>query len=562
MKTTNAIKKIEIIVSILLFIAVWVGLSYNIGGPIYSDELLYIEIGLNNQRVPNYGNRYFHVYLQKLFMELAPTPLIGIRIYWAFMIALTALLIYWSARIFLKESTFLHGILAVAIFFSYRMISSYAGVTSVDIAAMMMTTALVFTYLLYQRKEEKWLLYLLGALSFLAFKTKETTLFANIVLFGFFFDAKGIFKFKNVLPYLKYLVIGFAGGIGLFIILDSIFLGQPFFAISPSTFQEIFQNYAYTGGFRKEPVNWYQTYLLDELTFPFLVFLIGGISLRTKQITPQKKIVWVFPLLLVSFITMNMLKIPWGFIERFYFPALPVIAMLAPQFISITIPKDMKGKLQLVAVILLACILVVVMRQFSMAYVGTIDWNYGKFLESIYFPILLSLLIGLLILIEKQNLLTFGIILFCLVSWLLPQVSHNYKYIYVEPTTGEKFQTKYYPFLAFEDDIFVSDEVHFFTTTTIYETSDEEVRMFSNNPYDILGMYNLLYDMRIERDNLKITYQQEDIAEQAVAETYDFMILSMSDWQYLQQNFPEIISELEENYSVQFDENQLLVFLN
>ena len=555
-------KNLEIILSILFFIGIWTGLSFNTGGPIYSDELLYIEIGLNNESAPNYGNRYFHVYLQKLFMAVAPTPLIGIRIYWAFMIALTALLVYWCARIFLKESTAIHGLLAVAIFLSYKFISSYAGVTSVDIAAMMMSTSLVFTYLLYQRTEKKWLLYGLGAFIFLAFKTKETTLFSNVVLIGFFFDKDGKFAFKNILPSLKNLFVGFLGAIGLFIILDSIFLGQPFFAISPNTFKEIFQNYAYTGGFRVEPTSWYQTYLLDDIMIPFLLFLVAGIKLSTRQITPQKKIVWVFPLLLVSFITLNMLKIPWGFIERFYFPALPVIAFLAPQFISLNIPAERKGRQQLAIVVLAALLLVVVMRQFGMRYVGQIDWTYGKFLESIYFPILLSVLLGLMIVVEKQNLLTVGIILFCLVSWILPQVSYNYKYIYVEPTTHAKFQIKYYPFLEFQDDIVVSNDVKMYTTTTIFEnTVENEDHMFSDNPYDILGMYNVLYDQRTKRENLTLSYQQGDIPEQILADHYDFIIMSIDDWQYLKDESPEILAELEQNYSTQFDEDQILVFM-
>jgi len=555
-------KNLEIILSILVFIAIWVGLSFNTGGPIYSDELLYIEIGLNNESAPNYGNRYFHVYLQKLFMAVAPTPLIGIRIYWAFMIALTALLVYWCARIFLKESTAIHGLLAAVIFFSYKFISSYAGVTSVDIAAMLMSMALVFTYLLYQRTEKEWLLYGLGALTFLAFKTKETTLFSNVVLLGFFFDKQEKFAFKNISPYVKSYFMGFLGAIGLFIILDSIFLGQPFFAISPNTFKEIFQNYAYSGGFRKEPVNWYQTYLLDDIMIPFLLFVVGGIKLNTREITPQKKIVWAFPLLLVSFITLNMLKIPWGFIERFYFPALPVIAFLAPQFISLNISEERKGRQQLILVILAALLLVVVMRQFGMQYVELVDWTYGKFLESIYFPILLSLLLGLVVLVEKQNLLTFGIVLFCLISWILPQISYNYKYIYVEPTTQTKYEIKYYPFLEFQDDILASNEVKMFTTVTIFEnTVENENHMFSDNPYDILGMYNLLYDLRTERENLTLAYQQEDIPEQILANHYDFIILATDDWEYLENGFPEVLAELEQNYSTQFDKDQILVFL-
>lgn len=555
-------KNLEVFISLLFFIALWIGLSFNTGGPIYSDELLYIEIGLNNQSAPNYGNRYFHVYLQKLFMAVAPTPLIGIRVYWAFMIALTTLLVYWSARIFLKESSPLHGLLGVAIFLSYKFLSSYAGVTSVDIAAMMMTMALIFTYLLYQRTEKKGLLYLLGALTFLAFKTKETTLFANVVLLGFFFDKQGKFAFKNILPILKSYLIGFLGAIGLFILLDSIFLGQPFFAISPATIKEVFENYAYTGGFRKEPVDWYQTYLLDDIMIPFLLFVVTGVKLNTRAVSPQKKILWAFPLLLVSFITLNMLKIPWGFIERFYFPALPVIAFLAPQFISIPDCKDQKSRWQLPAAILAALLLVVVMRQFGMRYVTDIDWTYGKYLESIYFPILLSVLLGLVILAEKQNLLTFGIILFFLVSWVLPQLSYNYKYIYVEPTTNAKFQIKYHPFLEFQQDIAVREDVKMYTTATIFKnTVENEDHMFSDNPYDILGMYDVLFNMRTERDNLTLSYKQEDIPEQILAERYDFMILSTDDWQYLQDNYPEVIAELSKNYTSRFDEGQILVFL-
>ncbi len=555
-------KNLEVILSILFFIALWIGLSFNTGGPIYSDELLYIETGLNNESAPNYGNRYFHVYLQKLFMAVAPTPLIGIRVYWAFMIAMTALFIYWSARIFLKESTPIHGLLAVAIFFSYKLISSYAGVTSVDIAAMLMSTALVFTYLLYQRTEKKWLLVGLGALTFLAFKTKETTLFSNVVLFGFFFDKQGKFAFKNILPCLKNYFIGFLGAIGLFIVLDTVFLGQPFFALSLNTLKEVFQNYAYTGGFRREPVDWYRTYLLNDIMIPFLLFLVGGTKLSTQTIAPQKKIVWAFPLLLVSFITLNMLKIPWGFIERFYFPALPVIAFLAPQFVSLKVPEEHKGRQQLVLIVLAVLLVVVVMRQFGMVYAKSIDWTYGKFLESIYFPILLSVLLGVIILVEKQNMLTFGIILFCLVSWIIPQVSYNYKYIYVEPVTNVKFQIKYYPFLEFQDDIVMSNNVKMYTTTTIFKnTAENEDHMFSDNPYDILGMYNVLYDLRTQRENLTLSYEQEDIPEQILADQYDFIILSIDDWQYLKDKFPEVFAELNQNYSTQFDEDQILVFM-
>ena len=101
-----------------------------------------------------------------------------------------------------------------------------------------------------------------------------------------------------------------------------------------------------------------------------------------------------------------------------------------------------------------------------------------------------------------------------------------------------------------------------FTTVTIFEnTVENENHMFSDNPYDILGMYNLLYDLRTERENLTLAYQQEDIPEQILANHYDFIILATDDWEYLENGFPEVLAELEQNYSTQFDKDQILVFL-
>jgi hypothetical protein len=124
-----------------------------------------------------------------------------------------------------------------------------------------------------------------------------------------------------------------------------------------------------------------------------------------------------------------------------------------------------------------------------------------------------------------------------------------------------KFETKYYPLLVFKEEIPASNDVEIFTTTTIYETSQGETKMLSNNPVDISGMYNMLFDMRIGRDNLTLAYHQEDIAEQILAQPYDFMLLSMDDWQYLQVNAGDTATSLEDRYEVQFDPRESLVLL-
>ncbi len=233
--------KTEKILIILFFTATWAVLAMNAGGPIYSDEFLYIDAGLRNFAEPSYGNRYFHIYLQKLFMSLAPTPLQGVRIFWGFLIALTAVLIYINSRTFFRKSTPLHGLLALAFFFSFPLITEYSGEPAVDITAMAMVTLYISVYLYALRNPSRkpTAAIVLGALAFIAFKTKETTIFVNFLLIGFILDEQGHWNWSAFKDLVKSVLIGLAAGIGIFIVLDGVILGKPFFAISPATFAAI-----------------------------------------------------------------------------------------------------------------------------------------------------------------------------------------------------------------------------------------------------------------------------------------------------------------------------------
>ena len=75
MRISKFEKWVVVIVSGLL----WIVLALLAGGPIYSDEMLYIDAGLRNFAEPSYGNRYFHIYLQKIFISIFSTPLAEVR---------------------------------------------------------------------------------------------------------------------------------------------------------------------------------------------------------------------------------------------------------------------------------------------------------------------------------------------------------------------------------------------------------------------------------------------------------------------------------------------------
>lgn len=108
---------LELFLVIAGFLAVGTLLAIVAWGPIGSDEVGYMQVSLNNTKEPFIVNRYFHVYLQKMFIMLAPSPLVGARVYWAFLITLTGFLIYLYARLLSITNNIIHSMVAVALFF-------------------------------------------------------------------------------------------------------------------------------------------------------------------------------------------------------------------------------------------------------------------------------------------------------------------------------------------------------------------------------------------------------------------------------------------------------------
>lgn len=538
-------KKIEKSITAVAALVIGVVFYLKGSGPIFSDELLYVDIGLNNYQVPSYANRYFHVYLQKLFMSLAPTPLDGTKIFWGFLVALTALLVYWNARSMFRHSRPLHGLLAVGFFFSYQFISKYCGVTSADISAMWIITVFLTVYLFYLRsgRIHRWLLAALGALSFLSFKTKETTLFANIFLLGLLFDQDGNFDLRKISSLIKPFLSGLLSAVGLFIVLDAIFLKSAFFSINPRTLAAVFENYAYTGGFREEPSSYFTTFLLADIMVPFLLFLVSGVVHYGREENLSLKIIWLFPILLAFFMTLNMLKIPWGFIERFYFPALPVIAILAPQWLRFEYPRAVREKIEMAMLITTAIALAFFLHFSLQNYADSIQLGYGKFYDSIYQPLLLLFLLGFILIVRKMNWMNIILPLFCIVALLIVPLSFNQKYIFRVPWTGNFFKQFYGPLISFREQLQPVDGMNFFISNGVYSDG----RALSNDVYELSAMYNVFFNARTSQKNFKVGFEPEKIGSMLLSEKFNYALLTPADWQRI-LNDPLTSADINKRY--------------
>jgi hypothetical protein len=536
-----------IIISILLCL----GLILLAGGPIFSDEFLYLDLGLRNVIEPSYGNRYFHVYLQKLFVSILPTPLLGVRVFWSLLIAISTALVYFNARTITKDSSIIHGLLGVAFFFAFPLIKEYSGEPAVDITAMTMTVIYLSVYLWGVKNPKKLpkTLFLLGLLSFLSLKTKETTIFINILLAGFLIEKfKEKITIKDLFIYFRPFLIGIALGIGIFIILDSIFLGKPFFAIAPSTFGSIFTHYDFGAGFFNGPTSWYSVYFLDELLLPFILFLLGGVQLQNK-VDGDVRIVWIYPLILAAFVSWNMLKIPWGFIERFYFPALPVIAILAPQVIRMELPSTKRSWIWFMISMLFAMLLAWFMRLYWVDVSKQYYFDYARMLDAVYYPILISLLLAILVWKNKFDWKWTIIQLFCIGSLLFSPLVSNYKYFVTFPKIKKRYSVLLHPFESFKTQFNVLEDDLVFVSGNIKEDQD----MLSRDPNDIVGMYNFFFDARITRDNIFLGYDETKTGSNLSTREFSYVLLTESDIDQLKTE--NLWDEIIDNYS-QIDSDQ------
>jgi len=397
---------------------------------------------------------------------------------------------------------------------------------------MMMTTIYLTVYLWAVRhpKGERKALFALGALAFLSFKTKETTIFINILLFGFLLEqVKSKKSFRKLLHFYMPFLFGAAAGIVLFIFLDSVFLGKPFFAISPETFGAIFGNYDYAPKFLDSPANWYTVYLLDDIMLPFLLFLISGFQLQNK-LDEKIRIVWVYPLVFIAFISWNMINIPWGFIERFFFPALPALTVLGVQAIRFKFPKKMKGWIGFAVSLILSAAATFLMRSMWIGVAEKFSADYFRLLEAVYQPMLLSFLL-VVMLWEKRTGWQWTIVqVFCIGSLLITPLANNYKYTVTYPKIQERYDEIFYPLEVFQNQIEIGESDRMYISTDIKNGLD----MLSDDPNDIAGMYNFYFDERISSDNVFIGYNRKRVGSDLVDKDLSHALLSASDLEQLE----------------------------
>lgn len=539
---------LELILVIAAFGVLWVALAKVAGGPIYSDELWYIQVGLNDIHAFNVLNRYFHIYLQKFFMELAPTPLEGVRIYWGFLVALSTTLVYLAARLLSAKNSIIHGLLAVAVLSSFHLLADYSGVTVVDIPAMALLALMLLLYILVIRfpRTQSWMLILLGALLFLSLKTKETLIVTGILFFGFGFDTQGNYRLAKLFRAALRIAAGVGIGILLFILLNTLVLKDPLFGLLPAHFRAFANELRTTAGMNPEIGDWYTAYLLPTLPVVFVLFLASGIK-SNERFPAEIRIAWLVPLMLILFLSFSMIKGDWGIRARHLFPILPFFSVLAPQFLDFKYPNKRGEWIWFGSYAVLGIALIALVHFGSKRLVHNMEGDITSFLAYVLFPIVFSLLLALLMLIKRYSIHTYILPVVCIGLLLYPTIHSNVKSIFVARPVVQSFQQRVYPLDAFREQIQPSSEMRMLVSWNCAAAM--------GNPdleQDImLSLFNLYFDANTERDNFELVDLDEENLPSLWQQEFNYMLLTSWDYEMMQEQLG--LDIIEQRYIV-YDE--------
>ncbi|QRN84131.1 hypothetical protein JR338_05165 [Chloroflexota bacterium] len=551
---------LEVILAVFASIVIaWLFAMFARGGPNSSDITLYMNVGLNNIRTTWILNRYFHVFLQKLFLEIAPHPLEGYHYFWGFLIGMNIFLIYISARKVLKNSSFINGFLAVGLFFAIPVVADFSGVIVVDITAMTMISAMIAVYIISVNKNHRspWMIALFGLLLFLSFKTKETTLPSVVLLIGFGWTENEEFNLKFLLKNIIWVLTGVFAAVILFVILNGIVLNDPLFGLRPTDWRDFFGTYvAHAADSVWDAYNydWYQGYWFEHTLIPFVLFIISGVMINRKS-PITRKMVWSVPLAFIAFLILT-INIHFGYAPRFGLPILPVLSVLGAQFINLRWSESGKNRKTILLYGSLGVAALVGVRFLLRFAAPILDWNLQSVVTLYYYPILLTLLFASLFLLPDKmtrNIINLVIVL----SLLLTPIKTNLRSMFITRMNERKFSQAVSPLSEFEDEINFSSDMRLYAINSVFETGSIRIGKDIN---ELIALFNVYFDASATWENFSFVYAPHDVSTDIIEEVYDYILITNAEWQVIENN-PQLFEVVTSLYDAFYSTSNRLVLL-
>ena len=560
----------EWVIVIFLFLGFFFVLGKFAGGPVNSDNLFYMDAGLNGLKSYHTLFYYFHIYFQRFFMEIASSPLAGAKLFWSFLISSTCLLIYLITRILTKQNSWINALIAVALFLSASFLSKYSGRTENDLTAMMIITLIFFFYLLAFRTgfSNLWIIGLLGFLFFLAFKTKETAFLCGYIILGFGFSNSGNFNFQKILRKIPFLLLGFFLGGLFYILLNTIIVKDPFWGIRISDFSGYFvgiDTHIRWGDISK---NYFSNEILITLLIPFILYVISGIQNNDKKIPASLKLFWFYPFILVIFFTLLMIfssgyKILVS--DRLFFPAIPILCVLGSQVIQFDIVKTFRDWWHIGFLFLIGILISISIHYIITITIPITKYKYTEIVQNIIQPLFLSFFLISLFWKKPIKIKQLSVPVICLIVLLFHPTLLNFQSFFVDRPNSQRANQIFYPFSAFSEEIKYSPTMKFYISSSI----NKEQQMLLKRADEISSIFNVYFseDSTVENFINPIIYNIKkgelfflDPLESLPAMNYDYALISANDWIRIKDNV-QLYALISNNYEIIFDDQGVIGLL-
>lgn len=530
------------------------------GGLVGTDIFADINIASNGiKATTTVYNRYFYLLLERIFLKIAPTPLLGAQWYWAFLFTASALLIYLCGRLFSPSSRPLYGLMALATFLSLGDFGN--GTPGVDLAAMVMVALLILVYLLSARLQHRsrWLIALFGFLLYLAFRTKETCLPASILIFGFGFTEEDQFNGTALAKNLLVLLSGFLAGLVFFAICMWVFVGDPLWGLRFSEFKAYLASYAIPEEFGGQPtnglVNWFNGYFFVDLLLPFLLYILSGLT--ATHLNRTRRWLWSVPLAIILFVTITIGN-RWGIGARFVLPTFPAICLLWPQSLDLHFPRDPWERNIAGLLICGGMAAIVGLRLLMRVLLPKLGWDTLTFLNVVLYPILLVCILSIYFIFTKPGLKTSIIISLLVTSMLVSPIVGSFNAIFVNGDNQTIDGVILYPFSSFSKQIVFTPQMRMYISTDTWNAV--------GNPYytkdidKVISIFNDYFNAFSTRGNFTYTPFNIDAAQAILSSRYTYILLARADWRLIAKD-SGATSLVEQNYQVFFDPKMVIVLL-
>lgn len=551
---------IEILVVVVALILLYQFLAKYIPGGIFSSDVLwYMNLSLNNIKDTFVLNRYVHIFLQKLFLETAKTPLTGEQNYWSFLMASTAALTYWNARQLFGRRSIIRSLIAVLIFLSINLFLQFSANVFPDFTVMLIVALFLLVYLASIKKENhsKALLLILGALFYLAFKTKETSILPCVILL----PGMGLIANRFNFTFFKKNSILFLGGILIgvicFAILSGLILKDPFWGLRLSEIKNFISTYfsGFAGNANSTQMdlnNWYSSILLGSITFPFVFYLLSGIT-AAPEFNFSGRLVWLMPLGLIAFVIPT-INVDLG--GRFFLPIIPIISVLGSGLINEDVlvrNKTLIFKTGLLVLLGLGSYAVIrIGMRFLLPPLGL---NIITVTTVILIPLLFTEMLAVIFMIPKTSYFRNMIIFLTLLILTISTIIINFKVSSSNTAKFDSFQETTYPFRVFSGDIQYSPNMHLATSNFVWTSN------ITKNIDEFMSLFNVYFDAGATRKSFIFSDNLDQLISQARDQRFNYILITADEWDQLLSSEPSVAAGLQGSYQVLTEEKGKFVLL-